>query len=71
MSKKQPDYRARIRAAREPQAPLDYSTMHTWEIEQCIEYLEAKVSALEIPEVAAWVRGRLAEANRVLESRRK
>jgi len=69
MIKKQPNIRARLRAMKEPAAPLDYSQMPTWEVRQCIEYLETKVQALDIPEVAAWVRGRLAEAYRVLEMR--
>jgi len=69
MPKRKIDIKARLRAAKEPAEPLDYRKMPTWEVRQCITYLETKVLALEIPEVAAWVRDRLAEANRVLEMR--
>lgn len=69
MTKKTNSTRARLQAMKAPEPPLDYKKMQTWEVQQCLVYLKTKVLALEIQEVAEWVRGRIAQAEKVLESR--
>ena len=69
MTKKKPNFRARIIAAQAPEPALDYSRMQTWEIQSAIEVLKHTAAHSGYPAIVRYCQDRLAEAWRVLEMR--